>query len=228
MGFVMSNYILLSNKPWHDPLFNELKGSSDNWIRIRTKEDFNPAYLKEIGPDKIFMPHWSNIIAGEIYNNYECVVFHMTDLPYGRGGSPLQNLITRGFTDTKISALKVTDGLDTGDVYLKKNLSLLGTAEEIFIRASDIISGMIKEMVELDLKPVAQEGTVTEFKRRKQEDGDISKLSEINEVYDYIRMLDAEGYPKAYLDIGNFRLEFSRASLKTGENIIADVRIFKK
>ena len=41
-------------------------------------------------------------------------------------------------------------------------------------------------------------------------------------------MLDAEGYPKAYLDMGHFRLEFSRASLKTGENIIADVRIFKK
>lgn len=224
----MSNYVLLSNKSWHDSLFDELKGLSDNWIRIRTKEDFNLPHLKEIGPDKIFIPHWSNIIPGEIYNNYECVVFHMTDLPYGRGGSPLQNLITRGFTDTKISALKVTDGLDTGDVYLKRELSLLGTAEEIFIRASGIISAMIKEIVDLDLKPFPQEGLVTEFKRRRKEDSDISQLNTISEVYDYIRMLDAEGYPKAFLEIGNFRFEFSRASLKTGENIIADVRIFKK
>ncbi len=26
---------------------------------------------------------------------FECVCFHMTDVPYGRGGSPLQNLIIR-------------------------------------------------------------------------------------------------------------------------------------
>ncbi len=224
----MSNYILLSNKSWNDALFDELKGSSDNWTRIRTKEEFTPENLKEIAPDKIFIPHWSHIIPVEIYNNYECVVFHMTDLPFGRGGSPLQNLITRGHNDTKISALKVADGLDTGEIYLKKDLSLLGTAEEIFLRTSLIISEMIKEIVDLDLKPVPQEGTVTEFKRRKKEDSDISKLNEITEVYDYIRMLDAEGYPKAYLDMGDFRLEFSRASLKIGENIIADVRIFKK
>jgi methionyl-tRNA formyltransferase len=191
-------------------------------------EEFTPENLKEIAPDKIFIPHWSYIIPGEIYKNYECVVFHMTDLPFGRGGSPLQNLITRGYIDTKISALKVADGLDTGEIYLKKDLSLLGTAEEIFIRTSLIISEMIKEIVDLDLKPVPQEGTVTEFKRRKKEDSDISKLNEITEIYDYIRMLDAEGFPKAYLDMGDFRLEFSRASLKTGENIIADVRIFKK
>ena len=30
----------------------------------------------------------------------------MTDLPYGRGGSPLQNLIIRGFESTKISAIE--------------------------------------------------------------------------------------------------------------------------
>ena len=224
----MSKYILLSNKSWHDTLFDELKSSADYWTKISTKEEFNLERLKEIAPDKIFVPHWSNIIPSEIYNDYECVVFHMTDLPFGRGGSPLQNLITRGFVDTKISALKVTDGLDTGDIYLKKDLSLLGTAEEIFIRASEIIEEMIREIVDLNLKPVPQEGKITEFKRRKKEGSDISQLKEISEVYDYIRMLDAEGYPKAYLDMGDFRLEFSRASLKTGENIIADVRIFKK
>ena len=31
----------------------------------------------------------------EIHENYKCIIFHMTDLPFGRGGSPLQNLISR-------------------------------------------------------------------------------------------------------------------------------------
>ncbi len=56
----------------------------------------------------------------------------MTDLPYGRGGSPLQNLIQRGHTSTMLTALRCGAGLDTGDVYLKQPLSLHGSAEEIF------------------------------------------------------------------------------------------------
>ena len=49
----------------------------------------------------------------------------MTDLPYGRGGSPLQNLIARGFLETKISAILVEKQLDAGPVYLKMELLFL-------------------------------------------------------------------------------------------------------
>ena len=84
------------------------------------------------------IPHWSYIIPKDIFNLFNCVVFHMTDLPFGRGGSPLQNLIIRGYEKTKISALKVTNGIDSGPIYLKKPLSLDGTAYEIMIRASQL------------------------------------------------------------------------------------------
>ena len=47
----------------------------------------------------------------------------MTDLPFGRGGSPLQNLIVRGYKSTKLTAIKVQSGIDTGDIYLKKPFS---------------------------------------------------------------------------------------------------------
>jgi methionyl-tRNA formyltransferase len=54
-------------------------------------------------------------------------------LPYGRGGSPLQNLIDLGHKDTFVSALKMTEELDAGAIYLKKPLSLEGLAEEIYM-----------------------------------------------------------------------------------------------
>ena len=44
------------------------------------------------------------------------------------------------------------------------------------------------------------------------------------QIYDHIRMLDGEGYPKAFLRFGPYRIEFSRASYK-GDKIIADVEI---
>ena len=101
----MSNYIILSQKSWNKSLLEDLSlKTDDNWVLISSKDDFNNENLKKINPDKIFIPHWSYIIPEFIFNSYECIVFHMTDLPYGRGGSPLQNLIFLGHKNTKISA----------------------------------------------------------------------------------------------------------------------------
>lgn len=222
-------YLLVSAHRWHDQLFQHLSNHIEGeWKRIESKLEFTPSFLSEYAPDFIFVAHWSHIISPEIFENFTCVVFHMTDLPFGRGGSPLQNLIVRGFDKTKISAIRVNKGIDTGDVYLKKDLSLYGTAEEIFMRASDVIEQMIIEIIQHDLKPVPQQGEPVVFSRRKPEEGNIAGLESLDKMYDYIRMLDAEGYPNAFVEIGNFRFEFSRASLKSDHSIIADVRIIQK
>src|SRR5690606_11027565 len=142
-------FLILSSKAWNENtlVFLRNKLPLHEWVSINKKEDFTLEKLNHISPNKIFIPHWSYLIHEEIFSNFECVVFHMTDLPFGRGGSPLQNLISRGYKETKISALKVTKELDAGDIYLKKSLSLLGSAEEIFIRANNQIEKMIYEIV---------------------------------------------------------------------------------
>lgn len=175
----------------------------------------------------IFFLHWSVIIPEEIYHNYPCVVFHMTDLPYGRGGSPLQNLIVRGHTDTKISAIRVQKGLDTGDIYLKRDLSLSGTAEEVFLRAGSVMLDMIDEIIKNDPLPIPQTGTPVLFKRRTPEDGNLQNCHSIEEVFTYIQMLDADNYPPAFVEMERFRFEFTRASLKA-DGVIADVKITRK
>ena len=228
MGIAVK-YILLTPKTWHTTLFRELSAEKpEEWLHIEQKDDFTFEKLREINPQYVFIPHWSYIIPKEIFENYTCVVFHMTDLPYGRGGSPLQNLIVSGHTETKISAIKVEEGLDTGPVYMKRPVELHGTAEEIFIRMASVIKGMIEEIIAEDLHPVAQQGESVVFKRRKPEESNIAQLETLEQLYDYIRMLDCEGYPHAFAEIGNFRLEFTRASVKGDESIIADVRITKK
>lgn len=223
------NYIILSSKPWNSDLADSLsKQHKGNWIRIVEKEEFNLERLQEIDPAMIFIPHWSYIIPEEIYDAYPCIVFHMTDLPYGRGGSPLQNLIARGHEKTMISAIRVEKGLDTGDVYLKRELGLLGTAEEIFIRTNRIVEKMILEIIEKDIIPIPQIGDPVVFKRRKPSMSSIEGNSDLHQLYDQIRMLDAEGYPKAFLETEHFKIEFSRASIKADGSIIADVRISKR
>ncbi len=226
----MGNYIILSEKEWHKNLFKNLKEKIDgNWLLIDSKENFNLKSLVEFKPSKIFIPHWSHIIPSEIYVNFECIVFHMTDLPFGRGGSPLQNLIEKGFKTTKLSAIKVEGGIDTGDIYLKREMNLNGSAREIFDKATLIVEKMISEIISKDIKPVPQVGEVTNFKRRKPEESNLMNLSDIEKVYDFIRMLDCEGYPQAFIETSFVKIEFSGADFdRNTKTIKANVRIFKK
>lgn len=225
----MSCYVLLSEKKWHDQLFSNISNNSKStWFRISDKGKFNIEELDKLNPKKIFIPHWSHIIPSNIYEKYECIVFHMTDLPYGRGGSPLQNLIIRGIKNTKISAIRVVKELDAGDLYIKSDLSLEGTATEIFLRSVPIIEEMIKKIIEDDLQPSPQYGESVNFKRRKPEESNIANLSSVNDIYDYIRMLDCEGYPAAFIELEHFRIEFAKAQLESENKLNANVRIFKK
>jgi methionyl-tRNA formyltransferase len=222
-------YIIASEKIWNKGLAEILSARfpSDKWILIHNKTEFNLSAIRKINPDKIFFPHWSYIIPAEIYNNYDCIVFHMTDLPYGRGGSPLQNLIVRGHKTTKISAIKVVKDIDAGPVYLKKPLSLSGTAREIYFLANVIIEQMIFEIIKIKLKPAEQKGKPTFFTRRKPEESNIENLKNIDQVYDFIRMLDADGYPNAYIIKNDLKFEFTHAKLTSDKSIVADVKITK-
>jgi len=209
------SYVIAYNRPWCRDLPDKLeKKTGKNFFSIDNKKDLNRDHLNSINPEHIFFPHWSYIIPEEIYGNFNCVIFHMTDLPYGRGGSPLQNLIVREHRETMISSIQCVKEIDAGPVYLKKPLSLNGSAEEIFIRANHIIEKMIVEIIKINPQPLPQTGEITKFRRRKPEDGDWSGSKTLDEVFDYIRMLDAEGYPPAFIKVGNFKIEFSRASKK--------------
>jgi methionyl-tRNA formyltransferase len=220
-----SSYIVASSKSWNKDLAFELqKITGHAFHHISNPEDLSEDRLTELNPRYIFFPHWSHSIPDAIYQKFECVIFHMTDLPFGRGGSPLQNLIAQGIYETQVTAFKCIEEIDAGPIYLKYPLSLHGTAEEIYLRASQVIRTMITEMVQKNPNPIPQVGVPTVFRRRKPEQGDILGISSLDKIFDLIRMLDAEGYPNAHINVGNMRLEFSRASLRAGE-LIADVKI---
>jgi methionyl-tRNA formyltransferase len=195
-------------------------------IRIRFREELLVDRLKELKPEFIFFPHWSWLIPEEIFSQYECVIFHMTDLPYGRGGSPLQNLIVRGHTETRLSAIRCEIGLDSGPIYEKKHLSLIGTAEEILLRASQLMEDMIISIVRNHPVPVQQTGNPVFFSRRNPDDGNLENVDTLREVYNYIRMLDAEGYPHAFIETDTFRFEFLEA--KFSDSLVSAKVIIKR
>jgi methionyl-tRNA formyltransferase len=220
-----TTYLVLGSKPWNRRVFEEeICRLPGDWFYIGSPHEFSFELVRQKSPRYLFFLHWSWKVPDEILQNFECVCFHMTEVPYGRGGSPLQNLIIRGLRETKLTAFRMTSELDAGPVYTKEPLSLEGSAEEIYIRAGRLSAAMIGRMIQEEVHPLPQQGEVVEFKRRKPEESAISAPASLQELYNFIRMLDADGYPHAFLDYGGFHFEFTRAALYDGR-VAADVKI---
>lgn len=219
--------LLLSNRPWNTDLAVRLNKDLDRPVHAIWKPtELQEELVEALDPEWIFVPHWSHIIPTTIWTRWPTVIFHMTDLPYGRGGSPLQNLIKRGKNSTVLTALRCSEELDSGPIYLKNFLSLHGTAEEIFLRTDTLIQAMIANIVTLQPEAVPQQGEPVIFSRRKPNQSNLNycNAGDIDGWYDHIRMLDAEGYPHAFLQTQGMRLEFRRVSRRC-DGLYADVRI---
>ncbi|MBA7692396.1 Methionyl-tRNA formyltransferase [subsurface metagenome] len=218
-------YIVATVKSWYIRLFEQqITKSPGIWKLISKPEELYFETLNKFNPRFVFFIHWSNRVPKKIIDNFECICFHMTNLPYGRGGSPLQNLIIQGHKDTMISAIRMVEKIDAGPIYCQRPLSLLGNAEEIFIQAGKIIAEMIYELVEKEQQPIPQHGKIVKFKRRSSSESHIPIDADLEKAFDWIRMLDAEGYPPAFIERGNFKIEFKRAALRHNR-IEADARI---
>ena len=180
---------------------------------MASPEDLSERLLEDINPKFIFFPHWSAIVPEPIVQKYECVCFHMTDLPFGRGGSPLQNLVVRGMTSTRLTALRMDEGVDTGPIYGKRDLSLEGSARQVYRRAAEVSIELMKWIVLERPMPTAQEGEATAFRRRRPRESALPSDLGALETMRFIQMLDADGYPRAFVEHGEWRLEFDEASM---------------
>jgi methionyl-tRNA formyltransferase len=216
--------VFASSKPWSREIVESHQSEfGDESIFVSTKTELM-SVAKDMDPRIIFFLHWNWIVPEEITKQVECVCFHMTDLPFGRGGSPLQNLIVRGFTVTKLSAIRMTNELDAGPIYCKSDLSLDGSALDIFVRATHQSMLMAREILENELIPYEQQGEVVHFERRRPLQSVLPSSVNLKELYNHIRMLDAPSYPPAFIESSDFKIEFQDAEFNDG-NLTARVRI---
>ena len=210
-------YLVAGARPWNREVFDRrIRNLPGRWELIRDRDALTPERVAALGPRYLFFLHWSWKVPKAITDAYECVNFHMTDLPYGRGGSPLQNLIARGHRSTTLTALRMTDEIDAGPVYLRRPLSLEGLAEEIFLRVSTVAAEMIEQIIRERPEPHPQAGDPVVFQRRRPPQSEIAETATLDELFDFLRMLDAEGYPRAFLVHRGWRYEFRGPARRSG------------
>ncbi len=217
--------VICNSKNWFH-LSNKISQSCEI-LNIENKCDLTIKKLEEFTPDIIFFPHWSWIVKKEIFSRFTCILFHTSPLPYGRGGSPIQNLIIRGHKNTPVCALKMSEGIDNGPIYDKIKISLEGTLTEILKRVNNAVNELIGNLILSLPEPKPQIGEFYKFERLAHADNEIPLGVSLKEFYDRVRMLDHPDYPNAYIQFGDIFLEFFETSNDDG-NVNCKVNISKK
>jgi methionyl-tRNA formyltransferase len=220
----MINYVVASSKDWFIEHPKSREYDDLNLIEIKSKADLSVELLEKINPRYIFFPHWNWKVDSEIFERYECVVFHTAPLPFGRGGSPIQNLIIRNIEKTPVCALRMTEILDGGPIYDSIEVTLDGTITEIFAKIAICVEKLIIKICRENIQPQEQNGDIISFNRLTYADNELRSEYTINQLYDRIRMVDGLDYQRAYINFGKNKIEFTEAHLDKN-CLIAKIKI---
>ena len=107
--------------------------------------------LQELKPDLICVVAYGKILPKEILDipPYGCVNVHASLLPKYRGAAPIQWAILNGEEKTGVTTMYMDMGMDTGDMILKKEVSIgeNETTGELWDRLSKIGGELLVETI---------------------------------------------------------------------------------
>jgi len=191
-------------RAWALNIYDHLAENLDDvFLIFRKKEQYTENALSDFKPDLVLFYGWSWLIPDSILQKYKCLMLHPSALPKYRGGSPIQNQIIAGETDTIVSIFLMTNEMDAGDIVAQEEISLEGTLSDIFARIENAGIKLTLSIISDGLNPVAQDHAMATYcKRRSPADSEIT-INELQEksseyLFNKIRML-ADPYPNAFI-----------------------------
>lgn len=106
----------------------------DNPVLIFQQESELMKLVKLEQPICSFFYGWSWKIPNAYHSENLSVTLHPGWLPDDKGGSPLQNQIRMGRKSTAVNIMKIEETLDSGPIYSREKISLLGMIEDVWLR----------------------------------------------------------------------------------------------
>tara|TARA_B100000787_G_scaffold169757_1_gene162126 strand:+ start:787 stop:1419 length:633 start_codon:yes stop_codon:yes gene_type:complete len=169
--------------------------------KFTIKVSYNKNLIKKY--DIIFLINYLKILSKNTVSKNFCLLVHESNLPKDKGGAPIQNQILRGKKKIHLSLIKVTEKLDSGDIYLKSNFKLDGSELNNEIRKIQALKSLdlIKKFLNnLKIyKPKKQIGISTYNKLRTGIDSLIDVKKSIKDQFNLLRVCDNERYPAYFI-----------------------------
>jgi methionyl-tRNA formyltransferase len=138
--------------------------------------------------------------------NRHNLVVHGSELPKGRGWSPMTWLILEGKNRLPVTLFEAVDAVDAGDIYGQKFIELDGTEliEELRDKQASATIELLNEFIERypNVTGTPQVGEPSYYPRRNKEDSELDIHQTISEQFNQFRVADNEKYP-TYFVINN-------------------------
>lgn len=120
-------------------------------LSLRKGEDAEEAMklLYELAPDIIVVTAYGQILPREVLElpKYGCINIHASLLPKYRGAAPINWVILNGESETGVTSMQMSEGLDTGDMLIKRS-TVIGeneTYQELYSRLSEMGAEVLTE-----------------------------------------------------------------------------------
>jgi len=183
----------------------------------------DPAFietLRGILCDVIVVAAFGQILSKEILElpKYGCINVHASLLPRWRGAAPIQWAILAGDHTTGITTMQMDEGLDTGDMLLKKEIVIREdeTGESLFSRLSKLGGPLLLETLlqaeQGTLRRVKQDDAESTYARMlRKELGKLDFSKDAAELERFVRGLNS--WPSAYTYFRGKMMKIWRASV---------------
>lgn len=180
--------------------------------------------LKELEPEVIVVIAYGQILPKDILElpGYGCVNVHASLLPKYRGAAPIQWAVINGDKVTGVTTMLMNEGLDTGDILLKKEVGVdeKETGGSLFEKLSavgaelmlDTLSGLERG----EITPVPQnEADASKVGLLKKNMGELDFGKSATELERLIRGLDP--WPGAFTFFKGKKISLWEAEVIEGE-----------
>ncbi len=152
--------------------------------------------LNDIAPELIVVTAYGQILPKEVLElpKYGCVNIHASLLPKYRGAAPINWVLLNGEKETGVTSMQMSEGLDTGDMLIKKSTEIgeNETYEELYARLSEMGGEVLMETIAAiengTLSPEVQDDSLSCYSpmiRKEMSALDFSKSAK--EIHDTIR-----------------------------------------
>lgn len=194
--------VLVDNESWILPYAEELVKSclkrGDKASLVRAFDDLRESDITfflgcvRIAPKSVLEKSKKNLVV------------HESNLPSGKGFSPMTWQILEGASDIVFCLLEASDKVDSGPVIMRKVVSLRGdelSPEWRHIQGETTVEICLSYLEESEI-PLAQEqvGKESFYRRRNSADSEIDPFKTIAEQFDLLRVVNNDDYP-AFFDI---------------------------
>ena len=197
--------LLDKNNNWLAEYFNNFKLSKE----LDKKFDFKISYkIEKEKIDLLFILGFTKKINLEKLKNYKNkFIIHESDLPRGRGFSPVKNQILKKIDKIKCCLIECVDKVDGGDIYEYDYLKIgkNDLYDDIRLKQFKITIKLIKKLLKKypKIQGKKQIGIPTYYKKFNKKSDEIDITKNIISLFDLLRSTDYNRHQNYFFSYRN-------------------------